>query len=68
MSDSISTTNEVTSTYSEVTSLAAPATIYTGIKISQLSAYPSTTLKPDDLFLVSKYNSDNTYTSYKINY
>ena len=73
MSDTTSTTttttNEVTSTTSEVTSLAAPATIYTGIKISQLSAYPSKTLKPDDLFLISKCDNDHrTYTSYKINY
>jgi len=67
MADSTSTTTTTTS--SETKNLAMPATIYTGIKLSQLSAYPSSTLQPDDLFLISKYNeSDSTYTSYKINY
>ena len=49
--------------------MADSTIIYSGTKVSQLSAYPDNVLNPDDLFLISKYNeSDSTYTSYKINY
>ena len=67
-STTTTTTSEVANTYNETTNLATPAILYTGTKLSQLSSYPSKTLKSNDLFLVSKYNDDSTYTSYKINY
>lgn len=64
-----STRITTTTALNEIKNLEMPTTIYTNIKLSQLSAYPSRTIQLDDLFLISKYNEfDNTYTSYKINY
>ena len=64
-----STRITTTTALNEIKNLEMPTTIYTNIKLSQLSAYPSKTVQLDDLFLISKYNEfDNTYTSYKINY
>jgi len=48
--------------------MADSTIIYSGTKVSQLSAYPGNVLNPDDLFLISKKDDDGKYTSYKIDY